>query len=127
MSAIENLAQQEFEPLPALQPQVQLDGMETIFNSLTREAKNDVQVLGDQLTATNVCAKHLRREWRAFIDRGVMNGFEYLQRLARAQTPADMVELQRNFAQIQIGAMRDYWDQCGRLAAAGAVACACEK
>ncbi|MCC6948806.1 MAG: phasin family protein [Bradyrhizobiaceae bacterium] len=127
MSVIETLAQQELEQSPALQPRAQVDNAEAVFNSLSVEAENDLRVLGDQLLATSACARQLGREWFAFADRSVMNGFEFLQKLARTETPTDALVLQRDFAQVQIAAMRDCWNRCGRLALAGAAECACEK
>jgi hypothetical protein len=126
MSVIENLAHQQLESTAAVRMREQIDDVEAVFSSLSIEARNELHVIEDQLSAANAGAKELMHVWLALVDRMAMNGFEFLGKLARVESPAELLRLQSKLAEAQVAAISDCCRRYQRLAAATAVLCAHE-
>jgi hypothetical protein len=127
MSVLETLAYQRPPQRPVEQLREPIDDAEAVLDSLTAEARNDLRVLDDQLSAVNACAKELAHVWLASMDRMATNGFEFLRKLARVQGAEELVRIQTKLLQDQTAALTECCSQYRRRAVAAMAQCARER
>lgn len=124
--AYEALGYQRPRSTPAPLLREPIEDAETVFRSLAVEARNDLHVLDDQLSAVNACGKELTRAWLAHMDCMVMNGFEFLQKAVRVESPVELLQLQTKLVEAQTAAFHECCEQCGRHIMAAMARCAQE-
>jgi hypothetical protein len=127
MSVIETLAYQRPPRGRAEELREPIDDAEAVLDSLSVEARNELRVLDDQLSAVIACTKELAHDWFASMDRMALNGFEFLRNLARVETPEELVRLQTKLMQDQMAAFGECCDQYRRQIVTAINQCAHER